>query len=221
VVATTLTELGGALTNAFLIILAVVFILLETPSYPAKVKAIFGRSPGSMRQLQKVLLNVRHYLAIKTVISFITGAVISIWLWGFGVDYALIWGLVAFLLNYIPNLGSIIAAIPAVLLALVQLGPGSALVAASGFVMVNVVMGNIVEPRVMGKGLGLSTLVVFLSLVFWGWILGPVGMLLSVPLTMAFKVSLEEAPTIRWLSILLGSEAAAINACEEAQKSQE
>ncbi|HBC56879.1 MAG TPA: hypothetical protein DCZ03_06920 [Gammaproteobacteria bacterium] len=215
VVASTLTELGGVLTNAFLIILAVVFILLEITSYPAKIKAIFGSSEDSFQQFKKILVNVRHYLAIKTVISLATGAIIAVWLLILGVDYALLWGLVAFLLNYIPNLGSIIAAFPAVLLALVQLGVGQALAVAGGFLLVNVFMGNILEPRVMGKGLGLSTLVVFLSLVFWGWILGPVGMLLSVPLTMALKVGLEEQPTTKWLSIVLGSEAAALQACDE------
>lgn len=215
VVASTLTELGGVLTNAFLIILAVVFILLEITSYPAKIRAIFGDSEDSFEQFRKILVSVRHYLAIKTIISLATGVVISVWLLILGVDYALLWGLVAFLLNYIPNLGSIIAAFPAVLLALVQLGVGHALATAAGFLLVNVLMGNIFEPRVMGKGLGLSTLVVFLSLVFWGWILGPVGMLLSVPLTMVLKVGLEEQDTTKWLAIVLGSEMAARQVCEE------
>ena len=97
-----------------------------------------------------------------------------------------------------------IAAIPAVLLALVQLGPGSALMAALGYLVVNLIIGNVLEPRFMGKGLGLSTLVVFLSLVFWGWVLGPVGMLLSVPLTITVKLALDSKPETRWLGVLLG-----------------
>ena len=119
------------------------------------------------------------------------------------VDYPLLWGLLAFLLNYIPNLGSIIAAVPTVLLTLVQLGWSAALIVFAGYSVVNVVIGSFIEPRFMGKGLGLSTLVVFLSLVFWGWVLGPVGMLLSVPLTMTLKIALESSEENRWLAKLL------------------
>jgi predicted PurR-regulated permease PerM len=115
-----------------------------------------------------------------------------------------LWGLVAFLFNFVPNIGSIIAAVPALLLALVQLGPGPALAAGAGYLVVNIVMGNVVEPRFMGRGVGLSTLVVFLSLVFWGWVLGPVGMLLSVPLTMVVKLALEANPETRWIAVLIG-----------------
>ena len=133
-----------------------------------------------------------------------TGLIVTTMLWSLGVDFPILWGLLAFLLNYVPTIGSIIAAIPPVLLALVQLGLGPALGVAIGFVAINVIMGNAVEPRFMGRGLGLSTLVVFLSLVVWGWILGPVGMLLSVPLTMTAKIALEANPETEWIAHLLG-----------------
>ncbi|HAY38324.1 MAG TPA: hypothetical protein DCY53_02645, partial [Desulfobacteraceae bacterium] len=120
--------------------------------------------------------------------------------------YAVLWGLLAFFLNYVPNIGSIIAAIPAILLALIQLGFVKSIIVAGGFVVINLVVGNVIEPRFMGRGLGLSTLVVFLSLLFWGWVLGPVGMLLSVPLTMTAKIALDSREETRWLAILLGSE---------------
>ena len=118
---------------------------------------------------------------------------------------ALLWGLVAFLLNYVPNLGSIIAAVPAVLLALVQYGVGHALLVLMGYVAVNMLLGNLLEPVLMGRRLGLSTLVVFLSLVFWGWVWGPVGMLLSVPLTMIAKIFLENTRDLAWLAVMLDS----------------
>jgi len=150
--------------------------------------------------------SVNSYFSIKTWISLATGIFIAIWLAVIGVDYPLLWGLLAFLLNFVPNIGSIIAAVPALLLALVQLGGGEALLAGLGYVIANVVLGNVVEPKFMGKGVGLSTLVVFISLVFWGWILGPVGMLLSVPLTMIIKLALESRQQTQWLAILLGPE---------------
>lgn len=147
-------------------------------------------------------------MAIKTWVSLATGILISAWAAILGVDYPLLWGLLAFALNYVPNIGSIIAAVPAVLLALVQLGLFKALLTAGGYVAVNLIMGNVVEPRFMGRGLGLSTLVVFLSLLFWGWVLGPVGMLLSVPLTITAKIALDSREETRWVAILLGPEKA-------------
>jgi predicted PurR-regulated permease PerM len=208
-VASTLSGLGGVLTNAFLILLTVTFILLEASSFPTKLRAILGSSNSSMASVEKVINNVQRYMARKTLISLGTGIVIAVWLAIVGVDYPLLWGLLAFVLNYVPNIGSIIAAIPAVLLALVQLGVKSALLAALAFVVVNIAFGYLIEPRYMGRGMGLSTLIVFLSLVFWGWVLGPIGMLLSVPLTMTVKIALESNEDTRWLAILLGSEASA------------
>jgi predicted PurR-regulated permease PerM len=149
-------------------------------------------------------------MAIKTSISLATGILVGSLLSVVGLDYFLLWGLLAFLLNYIPTIGSFIAAVPAILLAIVQLGFGDAMVIAAGYLVINTLMGNIIEPRFMGKGLGLSTLVVFFSLIFWGFILGPVGMLLSVPLTMTIKFAAEGSEDTRWISILLGSERPAV-----------
>jgi predicted PurR-regulated permease PerM len=122
-----------------------------------------------------------------------------------GIDYPLLWALIAGLMNYIPNIGSIIAAVPAVLFALIQLGLGGAVWTLGSFMLVNNVLGNFVEPRIMGKGLGLSTLVVFLSLIFWGFIFGTVGMFLSVPFTMTIKIILEQNEKTKWLAIILGT----------------
>lgn len=198
-----LSGFGNALANTFLIVLTVIFLLIEAASLPHKWRAIGDHAP-STEHVERFLKSVNSYLAIKSWVSMATGICITLWLSLLGVDHAVLWGLVAFLFNFVPNIGSIIAAIPAVLLALVQLGVGDAALAALGFVVVNIVMGNVVEPRFMGRGVGLSTLVVFMSLVFWGWILGPVGMLLSVPLTMIVKLALESNDSTRWIAILIG-----------------
>jgi len=196
---------GSVLTNAFLIFLTVVFILFETASIAVKVRAVADDPDDTLARLQTVTDSVKRYLAMKTLTSLATGIVIGISLAILGVDNAVLWGLLAFMLNYVPNIGSIIAAVPAVLFALVQLGVGGALATAVIFLVVNIVIGSVVEPRLMGRGLGLSTLVVFLSLVFWGWVLGPVGMFLSVPLTMAVKIALANHEGTRWVSVFLGS----------------
>lgn len=199
-----LSGLGDVLTNAFLIMLTVIFILLEASSFPSKLRVALQRPEASMARMTTVLDNINRYMILKTATSLLTGFVIFLWLWILGVDYPVLWGLVAFLLNYVPTIGSIIAAIPAVLLALVQLRPSAAFWALIGYLAVNTVVGNVIEPRFMGRGLGLSTLVVFVSLVFWGWALGSVGMFLSVPLTMALKISLEANPQTRPIAIMLG-----------------
>ncbi|MDX1579043.1 MAG: AI-2E family transporter [Gemmatimonadota bacterium] len=204
----TVTNLGQVLTNGFLIILVMVFILLEMSGFPTKVRAAFGEHDATQAQagFQKVGTAVRRYVALKTVISLGTGVGVAAWLAILGVDYPILWGVVAFLLNYIPNIGSLIAAIPGVLVAWLELGLGTALVAAVGYLVINVIMANLIEPRVMGYSVGLSTLVVFCSLVFWGWVLGPVGMLLCVPLTVIFRIILETNESTRWLAIMLGSD---------------
>lgn len=195
--------LGNALANTFLIVLTVIFLLIEGVALPHKWR-LMGRHAPSTESFGRFVASVNSYLAIKGWVSLATGVAVAVWLAVLGVDYPVLWGLVAFLFNFVPNIGSIIAAVPALLLALVQLGPGPALAAAAGYLVVNIVMGNVVEPRFMGKGVGLSTLVVFLSLVFWGWLLGPVGMLLSVPLTMIVKLALEANPETRWIAVLIG-----------------
>ena len=206
-VGNTLAGIGGMLTNGVLILLTVVFILFEASSLPGKMRAAFGDATRSLEQFDAITRGLQRYIVIKTTVSVATGTLIALWLWLIGVDHPVLWGLLAFLFNYIPNIGSIIAAVPTVLLAVVQLGFLEAVLTAAGYAVANTVMGNLVEPRFMGRGLGLSTLVVFLSLVFWGWLMGPVGMLLSVPLTMMAKIVLEGSPETRWIAVLLDSEA--------------
>jgi predicted PurR-regulated permease PerM len=202
--ANVLGSLGNMLTNSFLILVTVVFIMLEAASFPAKWRAGHDNADASLQRFSATAKTINQYMGIKMLTSLATGLAVVILLGLVGVDYAVLWGVLAFLLNFIPNIGSIIAAIPAVLLALVQLGMAAALAVAGGYLVINVVIGTFLEPRFMGKGLGLSVLVVFLSLVIWGWVLGPVGMLLSVPLTIAIKIALEGQEETRWMAIMLG-----------------
>ncbi|MDF2178822.1 AI-2E family transporter [Aliiglaciecola sp. CAU 1673] len=201
-----LSSLGGVMTNFLLILLTVVFMLFEADSVPRKVHIALDDPAMKIKQIDKFLSSVKNYLVIKTVVSLATGILAGVLLYFIGVKHFLLWATLAFLLNYVPNIGSIIAAVPPTLLALVQLGPGSAGLVALSYILINTVMGNMVEPRYMGKGLGLSTLVVFLSLIFWGWLLGSIGMLLSVPLTMIVKIALETTEGGRWFALLLSDE---------------
>ena len=201
-----LSGVGNVMANLFLIILTIVFMLFEAQSLPKKFHLALDDPDMRLKQIDKFLHSVNQYMVIKTLVSLATAGVIGIGLSIIGVDYALLWAVIAFLFNYIPNIGSMIAAIPAVLLAFIQMGPGAAGITGLLYLGTNMVMGNVVEPRFMGRGLGLSTLVVFLSLIFWGWLLGSVGMLLSVPLTMIVKIGLESSQSGGWLSILLSDD---------------
>lgn len=200
-----LNGLQDVLTNVFLILFTMVFILLEASTLRTKAIAAFGRKTETFTGARQFLHDLGRYLGIKTVVSFITGFFAWLVTWSVGVDFPLLWGMLAFLLNYVPTIGSIIAAVPAVLLALVQLGVGEATTTAFGYLAINIVFGNFVEPRLMGYGVGISPLIVFTGLVLWGWIFGPVGMLLSVPLTMTLKMALEYDERTRWIAILIGT----------------
>ena len=216
--ASTLNALVNMMGNTFLIFLIVLFTLTEFGSFSIKTKAILSGTDTSTAYFSTILQNIRHYLGIKTLICLLTGILVYLALLIIGVDYPLLWALIAGLMNYIPNIGSIIAAVPAVLFALVQLGIGGAVWTLASFMVVNNVLGNFIEPRIMGKGLGLSTLVVFLSLIFWGFIFGPVGMFLSVPFTMTIKIILEQNVKTKWLAIILGTPAEAKTYLEQKEQ---
>jgi len=202
-------QLGASLlTQATLVVLIMAFILSEMTVLPRKLETILGDGIKGEERLHKVIREIQEYLGIKTVISLMTGLAIGLWAWVMGLDFPVLLGLIGFVLNYIPTVGSILASIPGILLSLILFGTLShALVVAFGYFAVNTVFGSILEPNLLGRRLGLSTLVVILSLVFWGWTWGPVGALLSVPLTMVVKIFFENTPDLRWVAVLLDKDA--------------
>ncbi len=195
-------SLGALFTNGFVVILTVTFMLLESQHFVKKILYMDGHKK-TMQHINEIFSQIKSYMVIKALISLFTGFIIWLGLSLIGTDYAFLWGVLAFLLNFIPNIGSILAAIPAVLITLVQLGAFSAFLVSLLYFFVNIVIGSILEPKIMGRGLGLSTLVVFLSLIFWGWLLGMVGMLLSIPLTIMAKIIFNANANTKWLAILL------------------
>jgi predicted PurR-regulated permease PerM len=200
-----LRELMEFVSNALLVVLLVVFMLFEITPARARLAVLLGSRQGGFWPLAQAAEKIQRYLVVKTVLSAITGVAFGVGLAILGVDFPVLWGLGAFLLNFIPSIGPAIATIPPVVIALLTLGPGVAAAAAVGCLSVNVVIGNVLEPRLMGEQFGLSTLVVFGSMLFWGWLWGPVGALLAVPLTMLLRDTLALAPSTRWLAALLAS----------------
>jgi predicted PurR-regulated permease PerM len=202
-----LAGLGGVIAGGFLVLLIIVFILLEAAGFPRKLRVALAnpeQSLAGLRGLQEFSDAARRYLVIKTLMGAAGGAAIGLWLWILGVQYAFLWGFLAFLLNFVPYIGCYIAAVPPLLLALVEQGTGPAVLVLLGYGAMNAVLGYLVEPRLMGAQLGLSPLVVFASLLIWGWVLGPVGAILAVPLTVLMRIALAGHSDTRWIAILLG-----------------
>ena len=186
-VGSTLSGVASLVSSVFLVVLILLFTLSEATVFPRKLRAIMGPGRGAGPRLAKTIREVQEYLGIKTLVSLATGIILGLWAWFLGLDFPVLLGVIAFVFNYVPTIGSVLASGPAVLLALLQFSVPTAIVTGVGYAVVNLVFGNLIEPNLLGRRLGLSTLVVILSLVFWGWVWGPVGMLLAVPLTMVVK----------------------------------
>ncbi|MEC9016022.1 MAG: AI-2E family transporter [Gemmatimonadota bacterium] len=200
----TVGRIAQFLSTTFLVFLIMAFMLSEATVFPKKFRYIFGARGGDKDRITKIATEIQSYLGIKTVVSLATGLVLGIWAYALDLDFPVLLGMIAFLLNYVPTVGSIIAAIPAILLSVIKFGTLLHMIlVAGGYIAVNIIVGNIIEPRWMGRSLGLSTLVVILSLLFWGWAWGPLGALLSVPLTVGVKILLENTEDLRWMAILL------------------
>ncbi|TAK57941.1 MAG: AI-2E family transporter [Bacteroidetes bacterium] len=200
-----LAEMGTALSNILIILLTVTFLLLEASSFPIKLRALLGNPKQVFPQFIDFVNDIKRYMFIKMLINLTSGTLITIWLYVLGVDFPVMWGFLTFLLLFIPNVGSVIAAIPAVLLALIQLGVGSAALTAAGYFVIGTILGNIIEPRIMGRRLGISTFIVFLSVIFWGSLLGPMGVILCIPLTLTLKFVFECNKSTLWIAMPFSS----------------
>ncbi|MDP1570537.1 MAG: AI-2E family transporter [Vicinamibacterales bacterium] len=197
------TSVAFLLSNALLVLFIVAFVLMEAAGLPDHLCDAFQIDHAALDRFRRVTGEVQGYLRIKTAVSLVTGLLVGLWAAFLDIDFAVLWGLLAFLLNYIPNFGSIMAAVPPVLLALVQAGAGHAAGLAAGLMTINLVFGYVVEPSLTGRQLQISPLVVVLSLSFWGWMWGPVGMVLAVPITMVIRILAEHSPELRWVAVLL------------------
>ena len=204
----TIAASARLVSQTFLVLLIMVFVLSEATIFPAKLRALSGGSPRGEERMTKIIVEIQSYLGIKTMISLLTGLLLGLFCWYMELDFPVLLGLVAFALNYIPTVGSIIAAVPALVLSVILHGTvAHAIGVGAGYAVVNTLFGNLIEPSLMGRRLGLSPLVVVLSLVFWYFVWGPLGALLSVPLTMIVKIWLENTQDLRWIAVLLDKQA--------------
>jgi predicted PurR-regulated permease PerM len=192
---------GNAMAEALIVFIIFIFMIFEAETFGRKILFI---SPANSERAQLILKRLRKYFGIKFLTSLATGIAVTIALLIIGVDFPVLWGFLAFILNFIPSIGSFIAAIPAVILAFIQIGPLSSLITIICYFVINTIIGNIVEPQLMGRNLGISPLIVFIAMIFFGYILGPIGMLIATPLTIVLKIILDSREVTRNLGILLG-----------------
>ena len=202
----TTNVIGGIstfLSKLLLVVIGVAFILAESKSFQTKLKVIFRSDAKKLERFNLFSYNIQKYFVVKTFTSFLTGFIIAIMLTFFGVDYPILWGVIAMIFNFVPVIGSIIASIPAILLALMNLDLDVTIWVTVLYVVINISISNILEPKLMGRELGLSHLIIFFSLIFWGYILGIVGMFLAVPITMTLKIAFDSNSSTYWLGILM------------------
>lgn len=195
--------------NLLLVLIFLVFMLLGKPYFQKKIERAFPDAQGDKvnRVTVSIASQISRYLSIKVMISAITGFLVWLVLRLMGVDFAITWGVLTFLLNFIPTVGSVVATIPPVLLAFIQFYPNLWMAAAVliALALIQQVIGNFVEPKLMGENLNLSPVVILLSLVFWGWLWGITGALLSVPIAAAIKIVCENIEMLKPISVLMGS----------------
>jgi predicted PurR-regulated permease PerM len=201
--ASTLGNFGSIFSKILVLFIAVSFILVESEAFHKKILALIGQDKQKKVAFELFYENVQSYFIIKTFTSGLTGGLIFVVLLFFDIEYPLLWAVLAFVFNFIPVVGSIIAAIPAIILALIQADIAVALWMSLLYVVVNISISNVLEPKFMGDGLGLSATVIFFSLIFWGYVLGIAGMFLAVPITMTMKVAFDSMHHTRWLANLM------------------
>lgn len=204
IVATALTEVARALSSLVLVLLVVAFLLVELLGIEEKLRFVFKHPELGIEQFRRAAAHVQRYIVVKTGANLLTGLLVTLWLAAFRVDFALLWGVCAFMLSYIPTVGTLLLAAPVLTVTLLQYGFGTVVVVGIGYVLINTAIAALVEPRVFGQALGLSPLVVFVSMIAWGWLWGPIGAVLSVPLTVVVKIALAYVEGYEWLSHMLG-----------------
>ena len=198
-------EILGLASQLTIVVLTLIFMLVEAAALPQKLERLPPAYRAFLMRASPVSRELQRYLLIKTSMSLAIGLAAGLYLAFLGVDFPVLCGIVAFACHFIPNVGALLAAAPAMALAFVQYDLAKAFVVLLGYLLIGTILGNLLEPALLGRRLGMSTLVVFLSLLFWGWLWGPVGMLLSVPLTGTIKILLERSEAFGWVAILLDS----------------
>lgn len=201
-----LARFAGVASHTGVVLLVVFFTSWELGLLVRKLKALSDNAPEQYARVNRIVEQVQRYLVVKTWTSLLIAVAAYAALRGLRVGSALLLAILLFMLHFIPNVGAILAAAPALVVAWAERGPGVAAVVAAVYLVLNTVIGGILEPKMLGNRLGISPLVVFLGMLFWGWMWGPVGAILAVPLLVVGRIILENSPDLAWLAVWLEAE---------------
>jgi predicted PurR-regulated permease PerM len=194
----------AALSNAVFLLAVLLFMCIDAVDYPARLRVSATQRPEVVGALRSFATGTRRYLWVTTVFGLIVAVIDTLVLWAMGIPLPFLWGLLSFITNYIPNIGFVVGVIPPALLGLLQGGVPGMLWVIVLYCGINFVIQSVIQPKIVGDAVGLSASVSFLSLVFWGWVLGPLGALLAIPLSLLAKGLLVDIdPATRWINPLL------------------
>src|SRR6478609_5669839 len=199
-----LISLPTVMSALITVLLLIVFMLLEVTTMPKRVHAALGWSPRAFSDFSRTMAEIQRYLSVKTATSAATGLCAGLWCALCGVPNPALWGMVTFALHFIPTVGGLVAALPPIFIALTTYGFGRASMVLGGLTLFSMIIGNVIEPNALGRSLSVSPLIVLVSMFVWGWLLGPIGALLSVPLTLIAKIVLWNTSDLHWVAVLLG-----------------
>jgi AI-2 transport protein TqsA len=196
--------LAGVLSNSLFLLAVLLFMCLDAVHFPARLRSVAAERPQVVTALRSFATGTRRYLLVTTVFGLIVAVFDTVLLAAMGIPLPLLWGLLSFITNYIPNIGFVIGLVPPALLGLLQGGPELMLWVIALYCVVNFVIQSVIQPKIVGDAVGLSATASFLSLIFWGWVLGALGALLAIPLTLLAKgLLIDVDPSTRWLNGLL------------------
>ena len=199
-------KIGNAMFLIFAVVLTAIFLMLEASSYPDRLRHGLGASNTVIDQYRSFSRRVNSYLMTRVKLNLAFAVPVTILLFVLGVDFPIFWGVVTFFVGFIPVIGFLLAVAPPAALALIESGWVTAVIVIAGYTIINVIVDNVLQPRLMSQGLNLSPVVVFLSLFLWSFLLGGIGMLLAMPLTMLIVILFEQFEETRWLAVLMSTE---------------
>jgi AI-2 transport protein TqsA len=204
VLGTILSGIAGFLSDLFLILVIMLFLLAEGPAMMDRLRAGTSGNNPQVERLTTIGRSVVRQFGLRAIVNLVTGAGVTVLLFFLGVDFPLLWGILTFFLSFVPYIGLVLAVTPAVVLALAEFGVSRAVLVIAGVIVINILAENVLSPMMMGRGLNISPTIVFLSFVFWAWLLGGPGAFLALPITLFVAVMFDTFPETRWLASLIG-----------------
>ncbi|MDV7242823.1 MULTISPECIES: AI-2E family transporter [Rhodococcus] len=194
----------GVFSNLLFVLALLLFMAVDGSSYGSRMSIVTQMRPDIATALTAFSAGTRKYLIVSTVFGLIVAVIDTAALWALGIPLPILWGLLSFITNYVPNVGFVLGLVPPALLALLAGGPGLMLTVIVVYSVINVIIQSVIQPKFVGDAVGLSVTFTFLSLVFWTWILGPLGAILAIPLTLMAKALLIDIdPSTRWVNTIL------------------